>query len=72
MFSGAASRSRVNQILILLVFGNKTMFKLFRSARPSGGEYAAAPHSIVPLLIYSLWGASVHLQNHYSQLVLNT
>ena len=71
VFSGGSSYSRVNQILILLIFGNKTMFKTIQISKAIWWGVPAAPHSIVLPLIYSLKGAVVHLQNHYSQSVLN-
>lgn len=71
VFSGGSFYSRVNQILILLIFGNKTMFKTIPISKAIWWGVPAAPHSIVAPLIYSLKGAVVHLQNHYSQSVLN-
>lgn len=44
----------LTRFLFCLSLEIKQCLKLFRSARPSGGEYAAAPRSIVPHLIYSL------------------
>lgn len=71
MFSGSSSHWRVNQILILLIFGNKTMFRTTRISKAIWwGVCSCSPFSRAACNGFIL-GCVVHLQNHDLQLVLN-
>lgn len=54
VFSGGSPCSRVNQILILLIFGNKTMFKTIQISKAIWWGVCSCSPFIVPPLMYSL------------------